>query len=190
MENKVISPCISICKTDPVTGYCYGCARTSDEKKIWKSENSTDEWKSKNLEEITTLNLLEKSAESLQIRDAQGFDRFKSGFFVDAFNSFNFMAPSSPADIDTELQELRPIREFDSIALQVAPKTDVSVQQLDLNTDFALLDDENTQKTGNLLTLRYEDELYIEQNFATKTNNINPFHVVSYTGEVKLNPAV
>ena len=102
----------------------------------------------------------------------------KSGFFVDAFNSFNFMAPSSPADIDTELQELRPIREFDSIALQVAPKTDVSVQQLDLNTDFALLDDENTQKTGNLLTLRYEDELYIEQNFATKTNNINPFHVV------------
>tara|TARA_Y200000002_G_scaffold171494_1_gene141519 strand:+ start:259 stop:522 length:264 start_codon:yes stop_codon:yes gene_type:complete len=52
MENKVISPCISICKTDPVTGYCYGCARTNDEKKIWKSENSTDEWKSKNLEEI------------------------------------------------------------------------------------------------------------------------------------------
>ena len=36
-----------------MTGYCYGCARTNDEKKIWKSENSTDEWKSKNLEEIT-----------------------------------------------------------------------------------------------------------------------------------------
>ena len=32
MENKVISPCISICKTDRVTGYCYGCARTNDEK--------------------------------------------------------------------------------------------------------------------------------------------------------------
>ena len=37
MENKVISPCISICKTDPVTGYCYGCARTNDEKIIWKN---------------------------------------------------------------------------------------------------------------------------------------------------------
>ena len=36
MENKVISPCISICKTDPVTGYCYGCARTNDEKKYGK----------------------------------------------------------------------------------------------------------------------------------------------------------
>ena len=31
--SKTISPCISICKTDPVTGYCYGCARTGKEKK-------------------------------------------------------------------------------------------------------------------------------------------------------------
>ena len=53
MENSVISPCISICKTDPVTGYCYGCARTNDEKKIWKNENTAIEWKSKNLKEIT-----------------------------------------------------------------------------------------------------------------------------------------
>tara|TARA_B100001175_G_C19119208_1_gene453539 strand:+ start:345 stop:608 length:264 start_codon:yes stop_codon:yes gene_type:complete len=52
MENKVISPCISICKTDPVTGYCYGCARTNDEKKIWKNENTKKDWKKKNLKEI------------------------------------------------------------------------------------------------------------------------------------------
>ena len=48
----IISPCISICKTDPITGYCYGCARSNDEKRIWKDENTTDEWKRKNLEEI------------------------------------------------------------------------------------------------------------------------------------------
>ena len=53
-KEKVISPCISICKTDPVTGYCYGCARTNDEKKIWKNEDTTKEWKNKNLEEIKT----------------------------------------------------------------------------------------------------------------------------------------
>jgi len=53
MNNKIISPCISICKTDPVSGYCYGCARTEEEKKIWKDENINNEWKSKNLEEIT-----------------------------------------------------------------------------------------------------------------------------------------
>ena len=32
MNSKIISPCISICRTDPVTGYCYGCARTNEEK--------------------------------------------------------------------------------------------------------------------------------------------------------------
>ena len=48
----IISPCISICKTDPVTGYCYGCARTDDEKKTWKDPNTTNEWKTKNLSDI------------------------------------------------------------------------------------------------------------------------------------------
>jgi predicted Fe-S protein YdhL (DUF1289 family) len=49
MIEKIISPCISICKTDPVTGYCYGCARTNDEKKIWKDEKTKDLWKKENL---------------------------------------------------------------------------------------------------------------------------------------------
>ena len=47
-----INPCISICKTDPVTGFCYGCGRTNEDKKKWKSESCTDEWKQKNLKEI------------------------------------------------------------------------------------------------------------------------------------------
>ena len=54
MKDKVISPCISICKTDPVTGYCYGCARTNDEKRIWKDVDTQNEWKTKNLETIMT----------------------------------------------------------------------------------------------------------------------------------------
>ena len=53
MNDMIVSPCISICKTDPITGYCYGCARTNDEKKLWKNENTNNEWKKKNLEEIT-----------------------------------------------------------------------------------------------------------------------------------------
>ena len=48
----IVSPCISICKSDPVTGFCYGCGRKNEEKKIWKIQNTTDEWKRKNLTEI------------------------------------------------------------------------------------------------------------------------------------------
>ena len=46
---KFISPCISICKSDPKTGYCYGCARTDEEKKIWKNPVTANSWKEENL---------------------------------------------------------------------------------------------------------------------------------------------
>ena len=48
-NKKIISPCISICKSDPVTGFCYGCARTDQDKKIWKDPNTKDQWKLENL---------------------------------------------------------------------------------------------------------------------------------------------
>ena len=54
MSSKIISPCISICKTEPITGYCYGCARTNEEKKIWKDEKTSDDWKKENLNLIKT----------------------------------------------------------------------------------------------------------------------------------------
>ena len=51
-QNKVTSPCISICKTDPLSGFCYGCGRTNEEKNTWKDENTSNEWKIKNLEDL------------------------------------------------------------------------------------------------------------------------------------------
>ena len=51
-EEKIISPCISICKMDPVSGFCYGCARTTQEKIKWKEQYTDNEWKKNNLIEI------------------------------------------------------------------------------------------------------------------------------------------
>mgnify|MGYP003304591582 CR=1 FL=1 len=47
---KIISPCISICKNDPKNGFCFGCARTDEEKKIWKNPDTTSIWKEENLD--------------------------------------------------------------------------------------------------------------------------------------------
>lgn len=49
---SIVSPCISICKTDPVSGFCYGCARTNKEKKIWKEFSTSEDWKRNNIETI------------------------------------------------------------------------------------------------------------------------------------------
>ena len=80
MNNKVISPCISICRTDPVTGYCYGCARTNDEKKLWKDEDAKDQWKKENLKIIITRMQgwqLETFKESYEHKKNKGISLFK-----------------------------------------------------------------------------------------------------------------
>ena len=52
LKKMIVSPCISICKTDPSTGFCYGYARTIEERKMWKQPETSDEWKENNLREI------------------------------------------------------------------------------------------------------------------------------------------
>ncbi len=80
LKKMIISPCISICKMDPVTGYCYGCGRSNEEKKNWKNENTTDEWKIENLQKIQKrLNgwQLESFKESYDNKKKEGISLFK-----------------------------------------------------------------------------------------------------------------
>ncbi len=80
MNKKIISPCISICRTDPVTGFCYGCARTNDEKREWKDEKVTDDWKEENLKIIVTRMhgwQLKTFKESYDHKKSKGISLFK-----------------------------------------------------------------------------------------------------------------
>ena len=80
MDSKVVSPCISICRTDPITGYCYGCARTIEEKRLWKDENTNVKWKQENLQLITTRMQgwqLETFNESYEHKNSTGISIFK-----------------------------------------------------------------------------------------------------------------
>jgi len=75
-----ISPCISICKTDPVTGYCYGCGRSKEDKIKWKDENASDEWKNQNLKTIRSRLKgwqLESFNESYEHKIKNGLSLFK-----------------------------------------------------------------------------------------------------------------
>ena len=48
-HTKIASPCVSVCKTDPISGYCYGCGRTENEKDMWKDKSTSNDWKLGNL---------------------------------------------------------------------------------------------------------------------------------------------
>ena len=76
----IVSPCISICRTDPVTGYCYGCGRSKEDKIKWKDENTTDEWKDQNLKTIRSRLKgwqLERFNESYEHKIKNGLSLFK-----------------------------------------------------------------------------------------------------------------
>ena len=142
-----------------------------------------------NLERITSLSLLEVNTQTLQIQDADGRNRFKSGFFVDDFkNSSLINSDYSSIQIDPEEQELIPIISKNTLKSQLAPAASIIDEELDLSVNFELLDP-NVQKTGEVVTLKYDSIGWIEQPFATRVENVNPFHVVVYTGSVKLSPA-
>jgi|TARA_B110001450_G_C17246512_1_gene329714 uncharacterized protein len=76
----VISPCISICKTDPVSGYCYGCGRSNKDKIIWKTQETSNLWKEQNLIDIQkrlTGWQLESFKESYKNKLENGISLFK-----------------------------------------------------------------------------------------------------------------
>ena len=76
----IISPCISICKTDPKTGFCYGCGRSDNEKRLWKLEITNDTWKKENLaiiEKRLTGWQLESFKESYKHKIENGISLFK-----------------------------------------------------------------------------------------------------------------
>ena len=86
MSEKIISPCISICRTDPVIGFCYGCVRTNDEKRQWEAENVTNTWKEENLKTIVTRMegwQLETFKESYNHKKNKGISLFKKKLLED-----------------------------------------------------------------------------------------------------------
>ena len=127
-----------------------------------------------NLERTTSLSLLEKDTQSAQILDADGFDRFKSGFLVDNFRGHKIGDVNHPdykCSIDTKMGMLRPqsFTQFFDISMN--------------NSSSA-----NFQKTGDLITLPYTTTAYVNQDKASRHINVNPYHVFAFIGNVKLTP--
>ena len=69
-----------------MTGFCYGCARTNDEKKKWKDVNVTDDWKEENLKLIQARMRgwqLSTFKESYNHKVKQGISLFKKKLLED-----------------------------------------------------------------------------------------------------------
>ena len=142
-----------------------------------------------NLETLTSLSLLEVDTKTLQVKDVDGLDRFKSGFFVDDFKDTERSDKDlSKFDVDGENQILTAQNEYESFTPEVAVNSALDPETVDFSTNLSLLD-ENVQKTGDVITLKYNEKSFIKQAFASRVENVNPFNMVEYIGRVRLTPS-
>ena len=136
------------------------------------------------IEYYTQLSLLEANAQNLQIQDANGFDRFKNGFVVDNFTGHNIGDVGNKdykVSVDYANGEMRPTFHEDAVQL-IERDEDGTAIEADDRTDASY------QKTGDLITLPYTEETLIDQPYASKAINVNPFGVFTWIGSIELTP--
>lgn len=141
----------------------------------------------KNLEYYTALSLLETNTANLFVPDSNGLNRFKSGFFVDNFKSLLPQEETIPVNnsIDAQHSEIRPRHYTTSLDLITGPVVDV-----DPNRDLAFTQPEgvNIKKTGDIITLNYNEVEWLKQTFATRTESITPYIISFWQATLELTP--
>jgi hypothetical protein len=150
-----------------------------------------------NVEYYSSLSLLETDTKNLSIRDPQtGLDKFKCGFFVDNFKSSMGGDISNPlyrASVDTSVGNLRPQSYSTSIDLLLGSDGIIGIGTTsNPNADLRYVTDlgsSNVKRINDLIMLNYNDIVYTENKFATRTENVNPFNTPTWIGSIELNPA-
>lgn len=154
----------------------YGVTYTVvDNRRYTMKDIGSIEKRINRLEYYTTLNLLEKTAESLVIPDGSGNDRFKNGILVDAFtghNIGNVFDAGYHCSIDPKKRELRPYFKMENIDLVH-------------NTSGG-----NYWKTGDLITLPYTNITLTRNLAASKYRNAVGELLFDYIGDMQLFPPV
>ena len=142
----------------------------------------------KNLEYYTALSLLETNTANLFIPDSDGLNRFKSGFFVDNFSSFQ--AQEDKIDIKNSLdrknKEIRPKHYTNSIDLIFGPVVNTN-PTADLS--FSTIEGNNVRKSNDVVTLDYAEVEWLKQTFATRTESVTPFMISFWQGTLELTPS-
>ena len=127
----------------------------------------------KTLEFYTQLSLLESDTANMEIRDSSGLSRFKNGFIVDNFASLSTADTEHPdyrVSTDFERGQMRPAHYTTQVPLQYSTSST------------------NVQQTDDIITLPYSSTVLIDQPYASAVENVNPFNVFTYTGDIELYP--
>lgn len=127
------------------------------------------------LQELTTLSLLELNTTSVEVLDSAGLSRTKAGFLADNFSNYAYSATNRSeyrAAID-DVENTLSCQQYPSMINLFFDSTNV--------TNTAVL-------KGDNLVLPYTHVTHLNQNLATEFMNVNPFSVVTQTGHITISP--
>ena len=128
------------------------------------------------VEYYTSLSLLEVQAENTKTYDDNGFDRLKNGYVVDDFTDHTIgdvFNVDYKCSMDFKEGHLRPAHYTTNVPLF-------------LNEDSS---QDVVRTPGNMVLLPYVDLELINQPYASRTENVNPFNVFTFIGRIDLTPA-
>jgi hypothetical protein len=143
-----------------------------------------------NLEYYTSLNLLEQNAESLQVPDANGLNRFKNGILVDDFSSYSVadtFNPNFSTNINVRKKQLMPLTDVQNFQLQ-NPIVLNSLGTITETNNYKISSIGNSQT--NIFTLPYKTKPVVTQSLASNILSVNPFSVIDQLGTLTLNPPI
>lgn len=151
--------------------------KTEDNRRYTMRDIGKLETRINNLEYYSTLSMTEQNTTNMNILDSNGLNRYKNGFIVDSFNGHgigNAQQLDYVCSVDSENKILRPFHTMKNITL--------------FETDTANRVANNYMMTGDLITLPYTQVAILTQSFASRTENVNPFAVFTFVGQLNINP--
>jgi len=158
----------------PFTAYAANVTITYIENKRYTMRDIGKlEQRIKNLEYYQTLSILEKSATDVTIRDSNGLERTKYGIIADTFQGHQIGDITNSdyrCSIDFTRGGLRPFFKQDATALAY------------------VAGDSNSARHGSTATLAYTEEEFVTVAVASKTENVQPFLIAKFIGQLNLFP--
>ena len=132
-----------------------------------------------NVEKYSSLNLLENNTVNLNILDGDGRNRFKNGFVVDSFINTDVADLSNTdytASIDLDNNLARPYPYVTGIGFSYnsASTTKITGSIDGINTGY--------------ISIPYTEKSYISASFASRVENVTPFEVFTWLGEMEITP--
>lgn len=184
---------------DPYTAYITGenssitnIAVQSIPHKTWKMKDISGlESRINNIEYYTSLSILEKNANDLQIPDKNGLNRFKYGILADDFTGFS-VCQTSDKDFNCSINKLE--RALYPAHTVFNYQLTSSAIATNINQEDSLYSTLGFKSHNNgvskYFTLNYSTANVVSQTLASRTINVNPLAIIDRVGDLSISPTI